>query len=829
MTNRRAFTLRAKLTAGFAAAVLLFASAGWIGIVQLKTVDAVAQEIRERWTPRQELLAEIKQHASEHRLLSARRIQTRNFRELAALARETRAVAADLRGAKAAYNSLVSFPEERVLVDAFGRSFTDYEAAMEGIFQRLEAGDLLGAASEFDTTAMQAHSAAIGTLEQLLSAVRQRSSDAVDGAKKVYHQSVLRFLTSLAISIVLLVATIAWFSRKVTLPLGSISAAMRRLNAGDTSTSDLPQASWNDEIGDLARAVGGFRTSLLRSHDLARLSELDRTRLDAAINNMPVGLCMFDAELKLIVANDCYRRMYNLPHESVTLGTPLTALLEHRKQVGMVPEADLEQYTSRVFSTLATGKAMHDMLNLNDGRTISVIIQPVAKGGVVAVHEDVTERRRAEAQIYHMARHDALTDLPNRILFKERLAEILDAAGRDENIAVMCLDLDRFKGVNDTLGHPIGDKLLRMVADRLRGIIRTGDVVARLGGDEFVLVQGKAEQPRSAIALAQRILDTLSAPYLVDGHQIVIGASVGVAMSPHDGADADLLLKNSDMALYRSKNDGRGVFRFFEAEMDARMQQRRSMELDLRRALAERQFELHYQPLISVEKNAVTGFEALLRWKHPDQGYIPPSDFIPLAEEIGLINPLGEWILQEACTEAATWPEDIHVAVNLSPVQFRSKKLLATVLSALAVSGLSPRRLELEITEGVLLVEQESTLSMLHDLRALGVRIAMDDFGTGYSSLGYLQIFPFDKIKIDSSFIRNSAKETTALAIIRAITGLSTSLGMMTTAEGVETADQLKLIREEGCGEAQGYLFSRARPASEIAEFLESFKQRKAA
>lgn len=829
MSHRRYLTLRAKLTAGFAAAVLLFAVAGWIGIVQLKTVDAVAREIRERWTPRQELLAEVKRHVSEHRLLSARRIQTRNFRELAELERETRVATANLRAATEAYQALVSFDEERVLVDAFGLSFMSYESTMQNIFQRLEAGDLLGGASQFNTTAMQAHAAAIATLEQLLTTVRQRSSDAVDGAKRVYHTSVMRFLASLAISIVLLVGTIIWFSRRVTLPLGRIGAAMRRLTTGDTAIADLAEVSWNDEIGDLGRAVGGFRTSLLRSQELARLSELDRTRLDAAINNMPVGLCMFDAEMNLIVANDCYRRMYQLPEESVRLGTPLSALLAHRKQTGMVPETDLEQYTSRVFSTFATGEALHDMLNLNDGRTISVIIQPVAKGGAVAVHEDVTERRRAEAQIFHMARHDALTDLPNRVLFKEKLAEMLNAAGRSEEIAVMCLDLDRFKGVNDTLGHPVGDKLLRMVADRIREIIRHGDVVARLGGDEFVLVQARAEQPAAAIALAQRILDALSAPYLVDGHQIVIGASVGIAVSPQDGADADLLLKNSDMALYRSKSDGRGVYRFFEAEMDARMQQRRSMEMDLRRALAEGEFELHYQPLINVEQDTINGFEALLRWKHPDLGYIPPCDFIPLAEEIGLINPLGEWILLKACMEAATWPDEIQVAVNLSPVQFRTKKLLATVLRALAASGLSPRRLELEITEGVLLVEQESTLSMLHDLRALGVRIAMDDFGTGYSSLGYLQSFPFDKIKIDGSFIRSAGNEMTALAIIRAITGLGTSLGMMTTAEGVETADQLKLIREEGCGEAQGYLFSRARPASEVTDFIEKFKRRKAA
>jgi diguanylate cyclase (GGDEF)-like protein len=392
-------------------------------------------------------------------------------------------------------------------------------------------------------------------------------------------------------------------------------------------------------------------------------------------------------------------------------------------------------------------------------------------------------------------------------------------AKRGERLAVLCLDLDRFKSVNDTLGHPIGDRLLIAAADRLRQCVRDNDIVARLGGDEFAIVQTGSAEPTDATTLAARLIETISTPYELDGHQVVVGLSIGIAVAPNDGLDPDQLLKNADIALYRAKADGRGTYRFFEPEMDARMQARRTLELDLRKASANGEFELFYQPQVDVQTRRINGFEALLRWHHPQRGMVTPSDFIGLAEDTGLIVPLGAWVLQQACTEAATWPRDIKVAVNLSPVQFKSKNLLPVIVSALAKSGLSPGRLELEITESVLLQDSDATLTMLHQMRDLGLKISMDDFGTGYSSLSYLRKFPFDKIKIDQSFIREMSGND-SLAIVRAVTAMGTSLGIVTTAEGVETFEQFEQLKLEGCNEVQGYLFSPPRPASEVKELL---------
>jgi diguanylate cyclase (GGDEF)-like protein len=548
--------------------------------------------------------------------------------------------------------------------------------------------------------------------------------------------------------------------------------------------------------------------------------------LQAAVNNLPVGLVMFDAGKRLIICNDLYRNMYRLPREVTQPGAHLRELLEHRLRTDNIEGADRETYIARIMEIVSTKERTLREAELSDGHIVSIIHQPMDGGGWIATHEDITERRLAAQRIHHMARHDALTDLPNRSLFREQVEDALKRVPRDEQVAVHCLDLDGFKSVNDALGHPVGDALLKQVADRLRACLREQDSVARLGGDEFAVVQVGAAQPEGATVLAQRMIEALTAPFDIDGHQVIIGASVGIAIAPIDGDAADQLLKNGDMALYRSKSDGRGTYRFFEQEMDSRMQARRALELDLRRALLHGQFELHYQPVVNLATLQVTGMEALLRWQHPERGNVPPAEFIPLAEEIGLIVPLGEWILRQACTDAATWDHDIKVAVNISPAQFRNKKLLAAVMTALALSKLPAGRLELEVTEGVLLVDTEATLALLHQLRALGVGIAMDDFGTGYSSLSYLRRFPFDKIKIDSSFIRSISDEASSFAIIRAVTGLSTSLGIMTTAEGVETAEQLDRVRAEGCTEVQGFLFSAARPAAEVADLVRTLAKR---
>jgi diguanylate cyclase (GGDEF)-like protein/PAS domain S-box-containing protein len=437
---------------------------------------------------------------------------------------------------------------------------------------------------------------------------------------------------------------------------------------------------------------------------------------------------------------------------------------------------------------------------------------------------DVSEQRRTEARIAYMAHHDALTGLANRLLFRERLNEAVFRGRRGERCAIMCLDLDHFKSVNDTLGHPVGDALLKEVTQRLLRAVREIDTVARLGGDEFAIVMSGVEHSENITLLAERLIDAIGAPFELDGNRIVVGTSIGIALVPDDGDDPDSIMKNADMALYRAKADGRGRYFFFEQGMDKRMQLRRQLDLDLRQALLEDEFRLFYQPLIDISSRSIVGFEALLRWDHPTRGLVSPADFIPLAEENGFIIPLGEWVLRHACADAATWGGNLKVAVNLSQVQFSSRSLLVDVAAALAASGLNPGRLEVEITETAMFADTEAVLATLHQLRELGVGIALDDFGTGYSSLSYLHRFPFTKVKIDRSFVEDLGQHGGSDTIVAAVVDLCGRLGIATTAEGVETEAQFERLAMTSCTEAQGYLFSRPRPANEVQDMYRALK-----
>jgi diguanylate cyclase (GGDEF)-like protein len=547
----------------------------------------------------------------------------------------------------------------------------------------------------------------------------------------------------------------------------------------------------------------------------------DQRLLHAVLDNMPHGVSMFDAQARLVFCNRRYVEMYGLSADLVKPGCSFQGLLAHRQSVRTFC-GNPDQHLAELQSKVAEGNTFANVVALEDGRAFSIVNKPLADGGWLATHEDVTERRRAEQQIAHMARHDALTDLPNRVLLRERLEHELKRVKRGEIVAMLCLDLDHFKSVNDTLGHPIGDELLKLVADRLRGCTREPDTIARLGGDEFAIIMTQLRQPSDAAVLARRIRASISKPYQVDGHQIVSDISIGISIAPIDGSEPDQLLKNADMALYGAKADGRGAYRFFEAEMDKRMKERRDLEMDLRQALANGEFELHYQPLVNLQTNEISAFEALLRWHHPTKGLISPADFVPIAEETGLIVSIGEWVLRTACKETANWPDHVKVAVNLSPAQLKTKNLVALVKEALADSAMVPERLQLEITETMLMQNTFATLAMLHELRKLGVQIAMDDFGTGYSSLSYLRSFPFDKIKIDRSFIQDLTNGAEPRAIVHAVAGLAKCLNMISTAEGVETQQQLDTLQAAGCTEMQGYLFSRAKPADEIVQLLQS-------
>ncbi len=553
-------------------------------------------------------------------------------------------------------------------------------------------------------------------------------------------------------------------------------------------------------------------------------------QFDTAINNMSQGLCFFDAAHRLIVCNDRYVDMYDLPPDRVRPGTPLSEIVDMRFEAGSFPETTRDEYLRWRTNVAVSNEPTDSIVELRNGKTFKIRHRPMADGGWVATHEDITEQRRSEVKIEYMAHHDALTDLPNRALLNERLEQALgQGVHRQEMVAVHHLDLDQFKAVNDTFGHPAGDRLLKMVADRLRGLVRETDTIARMGGDEFAVVHAPINDPAEATSLAQRIIALISEPFDLDGHQATIGASVGIAIGPSDGLRPDQLLRNADLALYRAKGDGRGTFRFFEPAMDLQMQTRRIMERDLRKALPAGEFELHYQPVVNLASGDISGFEALIRWNHPDQGMISPAAFIPLAEETGFIVPIGEWVIRQACATAAKWPGDLSVAVNISAAQFRSCGLMQVIVGALATSGLHPARLEIEITETVLLQNRDTTLAVLRQLRELGIRIAMDDFGTGYSSLTYLQCFPFDKIKIDRSFVKDITENTGSLNIVRAVAALAKGMGMTATAEGVETREQLDRITSEGCNEMQGFLFSRPLPAHEIERlFLSGSEARKA-
>ncbi len=555
---------------------------------------------------------------------------------------------------------------------------------------------------------------------------------------------------------------------------------------------------------------------------LAARFEEQATRFDIALNNMSHGLCMLDQQDRLQVWNVRFLELLRLQDAPVHVGMRVFDLVRYSVRTGNHKAKNLKHILNALSHSLQQDKFDQVQISPDGDRTIALSRRMMADGGSVVILEDVTERRRAQERIAHLARFDELTGLANRTQFRERINSMLAAVRNSEShVSIHLIDLDRFKAINDTLGHPVGDKLLQSVARRLSAIIRPTDIITRFGGDEFVVLQSATESQHDAKRLAQRIARSLRDPFEIDGHRIDIGASIGIAMAPADGVDADELLKKADMALYAAKNGGGGDHCFFASEMEEAVQVRRALELDLRDAIAAEQFELEFQPLVDLRSGRVTSCEALLRWKHPERGSVPPSVFIPVAEETGLIVALGEWVLHRACVEAASWPSSVRVAVNLSPIQFRDRGLPLQVVSALAKSGLPARRLELEITERVLLEECDGTMAAMEQLKNLGVAISLDDFGTGYSSLNYLRKFPFHKIKIDQSFIRDLGEESDACAIIRAVASLGAGLDKTVVAEGIETEEQMKLVAAQGCHEGQGYFFGRPMCAEVILTRLQ--------
>ena len=550
--------------------------------------------------------------------------------------------------------------------------------------------------------------------------------------------------------------------------------------------------------------------------DITELKEREASfRLLFDSNPVPMIVCSLDGE-RILSVNDAAVEHYGYSRAEFEKLT-IRSLQAFDTELPWLGDATGDERAARTWKHVRADGALIDLAIYS--RQLVHGDQPA----VLLALMDITERKRAESRLAFMAQHDALTGLPNRTLLRQQMDDMLLHTRRSaERLAVLVLGLDNFKAVNDTLGHGVGDMLLRGVAKRLRSTLREEDAIARLNSDEFAILQSGVTRPEDATLLARRLLEAIADPFLLDEHSVVIGASIGIAVSPGDGDDSDKLLKNADLALSRAKNDFRGTFSFFEAEMDARAQCRRKVEIDLRNAIQNDLLQPYYQPLVDLATGRITGFEALVRWPDPERGMISPGEFIPVAEETGLINAIGSLMLRRACADAALWPDDVRVAVNLSPLQFRIGNLLSLVMDALKQSGLSARRLELEITETLLLEKSSEVLATLHALRALGVRISMDDFGTGYSSLSYLRSFPFDKIKIDRSFVQEVDANRDAQAIIRSIVSLGKGLGVTITAEGVETEAELSCLRAEGCHEGQGFLFSRARPHAEIVALLKA-------
>lgn len=594
-------------------------------------------------------------------------------------------------------------------------------------------------------------------------------------------------------------------SHSMSKPIREAMQIAERVAAGNLG--DQIVNTRNDEFGHLLTSLAAMQSHLkTRADEDYAMME----KLDVALNSMSQGLCMFGPDQRLMLWNERYARMYRIPPERLFVGCTVEDLLEARRIAGTT-NRNAAQYDAKMKAAIQTGSRDNMIAELIDGRIVKIECQPTPKGSYIVIHEDITESTENEARIAHLAFHDPLTDLPNRAAFSDQIAKTLrSAAASQDTFAVLCIDLDRFKEINDVYGHAAGDQFLIEVGFRLE-MACNGAFLARQGGDEFTIISSGGPQPDTAEQLCKRLSSVFDTPVRVEDMDIGGNFTVGVSIYPQDGADVNTLVANAEAALYRAKVQERGTIRFFEPAMDQQIREKRSLHLDVALALEKNELELYYQPQAMIGGD-IFGFEVLLRWRHPVRGAVPPGLFIPLAEEIGAIGPIDEWVLREACREAASWPNPLSIAVNLSPVDFRQGNVPDMILSALLDTGLNPQRLEIEITEGVLIEDFDRAIETLRKIKNLGVRVAMDDFGSGYSSLSYLQSFPFDKIKIDQSFIAKIGKSYPAAAIIHAIVGLGRSLTLPIIAEGVETAEQLAFLAKEGCDEAQGYLIGRPEP-----------------
>jgi diguanylate cyclase (GGDEF)-like protein/PAS domain S-box-containing protein len=611
------------------------------------------------------------------------------------------------------------------------------------------------------------------------------------------------------------------------------STIMRNVAQGKVTHTPMESAGRSYLIVNKPLAQGGWVATI---EDITERRALEQERdrnyafLHQIIDHIPSQITVKDArDRRYLLVNRVAEDQFGMSRDAIVGKTAFDLFPKTAAEMIVADDDQILQSADGLFQDVHLWETQGLGQRYLTSKRIGIRDQAGETRYIVNVVDDVTDRRRADERIAHLAHYDPLTDLPNRVLFRDQIERELQRTSRGEQFALLYIDIDEFKGINDSLGHHVGDELLKAVAARIRSCIRETDLIARLGGDEFAVIQTDVGSTADVVEFVTRIHDAIRQPYLCLDHQLSTDASIGIALAPQDGTDLDQLIKNADLAMYGAKANGRRTYRFFEPAMDASAKARLTMEQDLRQALVDGGFEIHYQPVVDLGRDEVTGCEALLRWRHPERGMISPAEFIPVAEDTGLINELGEWVLRTACAEAAAWPDHVRLAVNVSPVQLKCQTMALKIAGALAASGLSASRLELEITEAVLIRDDETALAILHELRAIGVRIALDDFGTGYSSLSYLKRFPFDKIKIDRCFVSDIAEIDGSSAIVQAVVNIAASRNMTTTAEGVETSEQKEILRALGCTEMQGYLFSAAKPGVEVRKLFGTQAEKKAA
>jgi diguanylate cyclase len=810
-------SIRHKVLAGFAVMLCCILALGLIATRHLASVSAAAADIQDNQLPSVQLLGDMAYQTTHFRMLEAdfalTTDQAAKDRDEAALAATRNQIGQSFR----AYTPLAGPAQEREMAEDTWRRWQDYLALHDRFLELAQRGDNENLASLYRGEMRATFDRFLGELMPLTRFNVNEARDAADDGAVVVASArvwILGLITTMS----LICIGIGWLLiYGVSRPIARMTEAMRRLAQRELEVT-IPGIRRGDEIGAMASAVQVFRDGLIEAARLSAERETTRARelfrLRQFANATFEGI-VIHRDGAIVHANAAYCKMLGQPDEAALCGRPVLDFV--------APNSKDEVCKRLQPRTQVCGEI--DILHA-DGTSlpVEVLSRPFDyDGGEVTLSaiRDLSERKQAEWQIRQLAFHDGLTGLPNRYLLNDRLTQALELAARTgRRLAVLYLDLDRFKFVNDIFGHGAGDRLLVEVAGRLSAVVRSMDTVARIGGDEFVVIQALAEHPQSSASLAERLIESLSRPYQLEGRQVEIGVSIGIASYPDDGATAPVLLKSSDIAMYRAKTSGRGRYQFFAPEMDVQLRGQRELEQELREALNGGELELYFQPLWDCASRTLEGFEALLRWMHPVRGPVSPAEFIPIAEESGLIVALGGWVLETACAEAASWPGSWPVAVNLSPVQFQFAGLADMVLETLERTGLPANRLELEVTEGVLISDPDQALATLTRLRAQGVRISLDDFGTGYSSLSYLRRFPFDKLKIDRSFIQDCDTNPDAMGIVAAIVTMGRCLHIRVVAEGVESEAQLRLLVGHQCHQAQGYLLGRPHPAGELGRFM---------